>query len=218
MVPRRRIRWRPAEVPTDEETTVGEGTPPPPLQAVEDLLNTLDVEGGVDHLDTPEGLVGVLDEHGLASVAAPDVAASDLDAARRLRDGLRALAEANAHGDEPDQQALDELNRLIGELGVRPRVAAADEVRLTSDREGIAGALARLLGTVIEAMADGSWQRVKICGNDECRWAFWDASRNRSGRWCTMAVCGNRMKVRAFRERHADPPGPARTDTGTRGR
>ena len=38
-------------------------------------------------------------------------------------------------------------------------------------------------------------------GNPDCRWAFYDGSKNRSGRWCDMASCGNRMKARAFRER-----------------
>jgi predicted RNA-binding Zn ribbon-like protein len=45
---------------------------------------------------------------------------------------------------------------------------------------------------------------LKICTNDECQWAFYDHSRNRSGAWCTMAVCGNRMKGRAFRRRQAE--------------
>ncbi|MGH2778535.1 MAG: CGNR zinc finger domain-containing protein, partial [Actinomycetota bacterium] len=32
--------------------------------------------------------------------------------------------------------------------------------------------------------------------------AFYDHSKNRSGKWCTMRVCGNRAKTRAYRERH----------------
>jgi predicted RNA-binding Zn ribbon-like protein len=50
-------------------------------------------------------------------------------------------------------------------------------------------------------MSDGSWQRVKACRADDCHWAFYDFSRNRSGTWCDMAVCGNREKVRSYRER-----------------
>jgi predicted RNA-binding Zn ribbon-like protein len=62
-------------------------------------------------------------------------------------------------------------------------------------------ALAELLATVTTAAADGSWQRLKACADDGCRWAFYDTSRNRSGRWCSMAVCGNQQKARAYRER-----------------
>jgi predicted RNA-binding Zn ribbon-like protein len=51
------------------------------------------------------------------------------------------------------------------------------------------------------AMLDGSWARLKACAGPECEWAFYDRSRNRSGLWCDMAVCGSRHKVRAYRSR-----------------
>ena len=40
------------------------------------------------------------------------------------------------------------------------------------------------------------WTRLKVCARDSCRWAFYDTSRNRSGRWCSMAGCGNIVKMR----------------------
>ena len=46
-----------------------------------------------------------------------------------------------------------------------------------------------------------SWQRLKACSRDVCHWAFFDQSKNHSGRWCQMDVCGNIEKARAFRER-----------------
>ena len=58
-----------------------------------------------------------------------------------------------------------------------------------------------LLAPVAEAMSDGTWARVKACRAGDCHWAFYDFSRNRSGTWCDMAVCGNREKVRAYRAR-----------------
>ena len=63
------------------------------------------------------------------------------------------------------------------------------------------GFLATLLVPVAEASRDGSWQRVKACRAGDCLWAFYDRSRNRSGVWCNMAVCGNRAKVRTYRQR-----------------
>jgi predicted RNA-binding Zn ribbon-like protein len=66
---------------------------------------------------------------------------------------------------------------------------------------GVDGAFGQMLASVFRAMSDGSWERIKACGNPDCRWAFHDGSKNRSGRWCEMASCGNRMKARAFRER-----------------
>jgi predicted RNA-binding Zn ribbon-like protein len=64
--------------------------------------------------------------------------------------------------------------------------------------------MGRLLAAIASATADGTWARLKICRNDACRWSFYDASRNRSGHWCSMAVCGNRMKGRAFRQRQGE--------------
>lgn len=44
--------------------------------------------------------------------------------------------------------------------------------------------------------------RIKQCEGDHCGWLFFDTTKNRLRRWCEMAVCGNRAKVRAFRARH----------------
>ena len=51
------------------------------------------------------------------------------------------------------------------------------------------------------ARADGTWDRLKVCLADDCQWAYYDRSRNRSSVWCDMRVCGNRAKVRSYRER-----------------
>ncbi|MGH3665303.1 MAG: CGNR zinc finger domain-containing protein [Egibacteraceae bacterium] len=50
-------------------------------------------------------------------------------------------------------------------------------------------------------MRDGTWARLKSCANDSCRWLFYDRSKNRSGKWCTMNVCGDILNARAYRAR-----------------
>ena len=70
---------------------------------------------------------------------------------------------------------------------------------------GTAGAdavVAELLAITHESMAAGTWPRLKACRAHDCEWAFYDRSRNRSGTWCSMAVCGNRAKARNYRRRH----------------
>jgi predicted RNA-binding Zn ribbon-like protein len=62
--------------------------------------------------------------------------------------------------------------------------------------------MGRLVATLYSAMQDEEWARLKLCNNDACRWAFFDRSKNRSSRWCTMASCGNKMKARRFRTQH----------------
>jgi predicted RNA-binding Zn ribbon-like protein len=61
--------------------------------------------------------------------------------------------------------------------------------------------MGRLVAAVFSAMAEQDWKRLKLCGSSTCRWVFYDRSRNRSSRWCTMASCGNRQKAKRFRER-----------------
>jgi len=99
-------------------------------------------------------------------------------------------------------EARRRLDRIAARYPLRMRLNGGP--RLDADRgKGIAPAVARLLGTIYDAMTVGTWERLKVCRNDECQWAFYDHSRNHSGAWCTMAICGNRIKGRTFRQRHA---------------
>ena len=59
----------------------------------------------------------------------------------------------------------------------------------------------QLLAIAFQSQIEGTWPRLKLCRNPDCRWAFYDSSRNRSGSWCRMGQCGNRLKNRAYRER-----------------
>jgi predicted RNA-binding Zn ribbon-like protein len=69
---------------------------------------------------------------------------------------------------------------------------------------GVDGALGHVVAAIHAAVAEGTWDRLKACERDVCRWAFYDHSKNRSGHWCSMAVCGQREKNRrAYRRRRA---------------
>jgi predicted RNA-binding Zn ribbon-like protein len=65
--------------------------------------------------------------------------------------------------------------------------------------------IGNVLAASFTAIADGSWRRLKACRNHGCRWAFYDYSKNRSASWCSMQLCGNRTKTRAYRARRARP-------------
>ncbi len=82
------------------------------------------------------------------------------------------------------------------------RVGASGRLELEPLGTGIAAPLGRLLAIVVEAQAAGTWARLKACPAEDCHWAFYDASRNRSRTWCSMQGCGNRAKARAYRARH----------------
>ena len=74
---------------------------------------------------------------------------------------------------------------------------------LEPETPGSDGALGRLLTIVHEAEHEGTWPRLKACPWHTCHWAFYDNTKNASGVWCTMEVCGNRAKAKAYRERQA---------------
>jgi len=53
-----------------------------------------------------------------------------------------------------------------------------------------------------ELLTSDEMERVRACGNAECRWLFLDTSKNHTRRWCDMKICGNRMKARRFKAQH----------------
>jgi predicted RNA-binding Zn ribbon-like protein len=173
--------------------------PPHQLDLVIDFVNTLDLEKDTDELAGP-GLEDWFSTRKLYTPRTHSLDDRDRGQAIDLREALRALMLAN-NGGTPDARAGGELERIAraGELGIHFEPDGA--VTLAPSSQEFAGSLARLLVPVARASADGTWQRAKACRADDCQWAFYDRSRNRSGVWCEMAVCGNRTKVRAYRER-----------------
>jgi predicted RNA-binding Zn ribbon-like protein len=172
---------------------------PHELDLVIDFVNTLDVEKDADEL-VGQGLDDWFAARKLRVAKSRPLDDRDRGQAIRLREALRALMLAN-NGGTPDDRAGDELEQVArrGELGIH--FAPDGAVTLAAKSQDFTGSLARLLVPVAHASSDGTWLRVKACRAHDCQWAFYDRSRNRSGVWCEMAVCGNRTKVRAYRKR-----------------
>ncbi|MER6207863.1 CGNR zinc finger domain-containing protein [Streptomyces sp. NPDC001642] len=172
------------------------------LVVVEQFLNTLDERAfswhgerhtGHDELTSVQALSAWLEAHDLVG-AGQELRASDLTAARALRAGLR------------DALSGDDSAGTAKALAPFPLTLAPDAdgggLRLVAD-SGTPG-LDALVETVAANVAGGGWSRLKLCASADCRWAFYDTSRNGGGRWCSMDVCGNRNKTRAYRRRLAD--------------
>ena len=179
---------------------------PGDLELVRAFVNTLDIEQGEEALSTPAALGEWISAEGLAP-AGVEPTPADLRRAVRLREALRAILLSHGEGstEEPADawRALDEA-AARARLQVRfgPEGAALIEPGTT----GVDGALGRLLAVVHVAVSDrDTWNRLKACRLHSCEWAFYDHTKNRSGAWCNMAVCGNRAKARAYRERQAEP-------------
>ncbi|HEV7931895.1 MAG TPA: CGNR zinc finger domain-containing protein [Actinomadura sp.] len=58
-----------------------------------------------------------------------------------------------------------------------------------------------IVGIVYDAMRDWTWRRLKACPEDACNYTFYDTSRNGARVWCSMAGCGSKVKMRAYRAR-----------------
>jgi predicted RNA-binding Zn ribbon-like protein len=173
---------------------------PPPLDLVQDFVNTEIPDWARDDIATPELLVAWLRARGLLDDGESADAAAFV-AARELRAALRRLTLANTVGgplDSADLAATSEALEHIT-LGVAPD----ERGRLVpvGAGEGVERALARIVAVVLEAQAAGSWARMKACRQETCGWLFYDASRNLSSSWCSMSICGNRTKSATYRRR-----------------
>ena len=152
---------------------------------------------GGELLHSPAALVSWLRRAGLLAGAAATTEVDDHDLHRALivREGLRALAQDGV--GRP--RVLDVAARR---MAVEVRVAGDGELYfVAAPPAGVSGALGVLLANAAVAVADGSWSRLKVCPGADCGWAFYDGSRNRSGRWCSMSVCGGRAKARSHYHR-----------------
>jgi predicted RNA-binding Zn ribbon-like protein len=175
---------------------------PTPLILVQGFVNTHDFETDTDLLDDPgtarKWLVGA----GLLERDS-DLASGDLELTRAVREGIRSMLMADGGRKVPAAE-LAPL-RVVAGAG-RPRLSLDDDGALTLEspgRRNVQDALFELLLIVRAAQEDGTWARLKVCGNPECRWAYYDRSRNQHGNWCDMAVCGNRLKNRQLRARRS---------------
>jgi|SRR5215210_2575192 len=162
---------------------------PAPLELVRLFVNTSEHEHDLELLGTPGDLRAWFARHaddpGRLGPAA-------VRRAHRVRSALRTLIRDGRV--EPELAEAARRARLSADLG---------GPALVPQSGGIDGALGSLIAIVYDARRDGTWDRLKACRN--CGWAFWDESRNRSAQWCSMQLCGNRLKVRRYRSRRATP-------------
>jgi predicted RNA-binding Zn ribbon-like protein len=174
-------------------------TAPEPLYLVQRFVNSVDLESGEDELSSPEALRDWFAERGLMD-RGDSVGAADLKRAIDVREGLRAVLLQN-NGLPLDEERVERLDKAVGRAAVRVHFAPGRDPELVASCTGVDGALARLMAVVAAAVEHGRWERLKACPREECEWAFYDKSKNSSGRWCSMDSCGNIEKAKAFRER-----------------
>jgi len=169
---------------------------PGQLDLVRRFVNTLDVDTGTDELVSPAAAAAWLSEQGWPT----RVGQAGLDKLLEAREALRDLMGARGLSRKADAEAT--LDAIARKHPLVVRVSSPDPLQPTS-KAGVGAFLERILGLVAAARIDGTWDRMKTCANDRCRWPFYDHSRNRSRTWCTMDICGAEAKMRAYRRRRA---------------
>lgn len=188
----------------------GRAPAPRALRLVQEFINTYNIERShlglrTDEFVAPADLRRWLTARGLLRGGAA-VRAADVRRTVEVREALRRLALAHNHMPATADAAAV-LARLAGDARLVIRVRRDGTMRLEPETPGVVGALGRLLAAALAAQMDGTWRRLKACRR--CHWAFYDHSRNRSGAWCSMSICGNRVKARMYRAHHR-PSRPGR--------
>lgn len=179
---------------------------PMPLVVVQAFVNTFEADTGTDLLRESESAQNWMAAAGLVE-AGDAMDSEELRLARQVRESVRALLAVNAGAPPPSERDLEPLTTLARRCQPHVRIDPNGGVSLeTKPGLGLQGACFRLLLIIRDAQLDHTWHRLKVCANDECGWAFYDRSHSRRGKWCDMAVCGNRMKNRSLRTRQRRTP------------
>jgi predicted RNA-binding Zn ribbon-like protein len=136
----------------------------------------------------------------------PQAAEALLFKARRLGSALRKVFAAMLRKQRIPGEWIEPINEilrvteghdeLVGQAGVW-------KIEFVAREGGLDWLLAAVARSGAEIIAEGARARVRLCANPHCGLFFYDNSRTRRRRWCSMAVCGNRSKVAAFARKHA---------------
>ena len=185
---------------------------PEELEPLRTFINSVNPDDGKNLFvgpDAPEahrllaarrGGPDALEEWCTQSGLCPGASEQDFSRLRAFREGLRGVLEANSGGREASSAwaALEPFVRLAS-YGMRIDVSGSPALEPAG--QGAERTIAALLAIMYDAMRRGYWPRLKACRKESCRWAYYDWSKNGSGRWCDMAVCGNRMKASRRRQK-----------------
>lgn len=170
----------------------------PEVELLVAFVNTRDVENGTDALSDPERLRDWVAEQ--TGEHLPDLNDGDAARVRSLRESLRAMLHGN-NGGEVNDADLQPLREAAERTRLRLTASPAGELELAPARSDLGGFEARILLAIEHLQCHDAWRRLKACPDEECEWAFYDTTRNRSRTWCSMDVCGNRTKTRRYRQR-----------------
>jgi len=155
------------------------------------------------HIATPERARELL----ALSHSDPQAAETLLGKAQRLGTALRNAFSALIHRQKIPREWVERVNEILRVTDGHDELGSADgsewALEFVAREGGLEWLLAAVARSGAEIISEGSRARLRVCANPHCGLFFYDTSRTRRRRWCSMAVCGNRSKVAAFARRHA---------------
>lgn len=173
---------------------------PGPARLIEQFANTVNLEYGTDAIATPAQLDTWLVEHELlAPGQQPDVRVHKWFLS--LRAGVREQLGVHV-GVDPAPAVLEAAAAVTRRLPILVGIAGP-VLAPAAPLEPPETALAHLAIAWVHLRITGDAARLKRCAEHTCELVFWDESKNRSRRWCSMRVCGSRVKSRRYAARMA---------------
>ena len=133
-------------------------------------------------------------------------AESLLRKAQRLASALRMAFEALLHRKRITSEWVEPVNDILRVTEGHDELVSGDrdwKIEFVAREGGLEWLLAAVARSAAETIAEGPQARLRLCANPRCGLFFYDTSRTRRRRWCSMTVCGNRSKVAAFARRQA---------------
>jgi predicted RNA-binding Zn ribbon-like protein len=169
---------------------------PAELRLIQEFVNTKDVISEREAFDSPGAIADWLIERRLLR-RGTTLSDRDLQLVLRVREAIRTFLGRERGGvSDLDITLLDDVGRRAG---LQWTFEADGNIVLEARRSGVIGALGTIMSPLLSAALTGSLPRLKTCRN--CRWVFYDYSKNRSGVWCSMGLCGSRAKARRHYQR-----------------
>jgi predicted RNA-binding Zn ribbon-like protein len=126
--------------------------------------------------------------------------------ARRLIIALRKVFTAMLRKQRMAGEWVEPINEILRITEGHDELVGQDgiwKIEFVAREGGLDWLLAAVARSGAEITAEGTQARLRLCANPHCGLFFYDDSRTRRRRWCSMAVCGNRNKVAAFARKHA---------------
>jgi predicted RNA-binding Zn ribbon-like protein len=135
----------------------------------------------------------------------PEMTARTMGEAKALREALHGIFAAELKQRALPKQPFDFVNQRLGEALAHARIRRGAEKYEWGwePPEMLDAPLWPVVHNAGELLVSETLARLRECAGDGCGWIFLDLTKNRSRRWCSMNGCGNRVKMRRFRDKYA---------------